>query len=68
MMLPSDVGAAAAYEAWRNWKHHYGIYGQPLGSDRDRQREALIGMAIGEGQANSPQPLPRAYILMSSHL
>ncbi|TDL26040.1 hypothetical protein BD410DRAFT_784063 [Rickenella mellea] len=47
-MLPSDIGAAAAYEAWRNWKHHYGIYGQPLSDDRERQREALIGLAIAE--------------------
>ena len=48
-MLPSDIGAAAAYESWRNWKHHYSIYGQPLSDDRERQREALIGLAVGEG-------------------
>ncbi|EJD03177.1 uncharacterized protein FOMMEDRAFT_168216 [Fomitiporia mediterranea MF3/22] len=48
MMLPSDVGAAAAYEAWRNWKYHNGIYAQPLAGDRERQREALIGLAVSE--------------------
>ena len=48
-MLPSEVGAAAAYEAWRNWKHHYGVYGQPIADDRERQRDALIGLATSEG-------------------
>lgn len=48
-MLPSDVGAAAAYEAWRNWKYHYGVYGQPIADDPERQRDALIGLATSEG-------------------
>ena len=48
-MMPADVGAAAAYEVWRNWKYHYGIYGQPLAGDMERQREALVGLAVGEG-------------------
>lgn len=53
-MNSTEVGAAAAYEAWRNWKAHYGIYGQPISGDRERQREALIGLAVGEGKIPSP--------------
>ena len=48
-MLPSDIGAAAAYESWRCWRFHYGIMAQPLSGDRERQREALIGLAVAEG-------------------
>jgi len=47
-MAPLEVGAAAAYEAWRTWKAHYGVYGQPISGDRERQREALTGLAVGE--------------------
>lgn len=49
LMLPPDIGSAAAYEVWRNWKSHYGVYAQPLAGDSDRQREALVGLAVGEG-------------------
>ncbi|KAI5123857.1 hypothetical protein M0805_005674 [Coniferiporia weirii] len=49
-MLPADIGAAAAYEVWRNWKHHYGVYGQPLAGDPDRQQDALIGLAVSEAK------------------
>ena len=49
-MLPNDIGCAAAYEVWRNWRSHYGVYAQPLAGDRERQREALIGLAVGEGE------------------
>lgn len=52
-MLPRDVGAAAAYEAWRNWKYHYGIYAGPLAGDRERQLEALTGLAVSEGSTYS---------------
>ena len=58
-MLPTDIGAAAAYESWRNWKHHYAIYGQPLSDDRERQREALIGLAVGEGEFSALEPNTR---------
>ncbi|KAL5523936.1 hypothetical protein ACEPAG_8109 [Sanghuangporus baumii] len=47
-MRPIEIGAAAAYEAWRNWKYHHGIYAQPLSGDTERQREALIGLAVSE--------------------
>ncbi|RPD73767.1 hypothetical protein L226DRAFT_464829 [Lentinus tigrinus ALCF2SS1-7] len=46
-VLPNDMGAAAAYEAYRMWKHNSFLY-EPLGADREAQREGLIGMAIGE--------------------
>ncbi|THH05819.1 hypothetical protein EW145_g4521 [Phellinidium pouzarii] len=49
-MLPSDIGAAAAYEVWRNWKHHYGVYGQPLAGDPERQQDALMGLAVSEAK------------------
>ncbi|KLO07798.1 hypothetical protein SCHPADRAFT_909162 [Schizopora paradoxa] len=48
MMMPADIGAAAAYEAWRNWSTYQGTYMQPLSADPERQREAFIGIAIGE--------------------
>jgi len=46
---PLELGAAAAYEAYRSWKHNSSLY-EPLSGDRDRQREALIGLAIGESE------------------
>ncbi|OBZ67286.1 hypothetical protein A0H81_12947 [Grifola frondosa] len=45
--LPADIGAAAAYEAYRTWKYNTYLY-EPLNADRERQREGLIGMAIAE--------------------
>ena len=47
-VLPSDIGAAAAYEAYRTWKHNSFLY-EPLSADREQQREGIIGMAIAEG-------------------
>ncbi|CAE6469822.1 unnamed protein product [Rhizoctonia solani] len=49
-MMPSEIGAAAGYEAWRFWEHHRGIYRQPLMDDRERESEALIGLAVGEAE------------------
>lgn len=46
-LLPQDIGAAAAYEAYRMWKHNSFLY-EPLSADRERQREGLIGTAIAE--------------------
>ncbi|KAL4243921.1 hypothetical protein ABKN59_010613 [Abortiporus biennis] len=46
-VLPSDLGAAAAYEAYRTWKYHTLLY-QPLGGDPEREREALVGFAVAE--------------------
>ncbi|KAI1796378.1 hypothetical protein LXA43DRAFT_616849 [Ganoderma leucocontextum] len=48
-LLPADIGAAAAYEAYRTWKYNSFLY-EPLSADRERQREGLIGMAIAETQ------------------
>lgn len=47
-MSPTDLGHAAAYEAFRTWIHNSSIY-EPLSADRSRQREALIGLAVAEG-------------------
>ena len=54
-MLPADVGAAAAYEAYRTWKHNSFLY-EPLSADRERQREGLIGMAIAESARSTSEP------------
>ncbi|ELU36941.1 hypothetical protein AG1IA_09029 [Rhizoctonia solani AG-1 IA] len=48
-MTPAEIGAAAGYEAWRFWEHHRGIYRQPLMDDHERETEALVGLAVGEG-------------------
>lgn len=53
VMPPNEIGAAAAYEVFRTWRYHYGIIAQPLSGDRERQREALIGLAVGEGKPAS---------------
>ena len=47
-MGPYEVGMAAAYEVWRNWQHHHGVLAQPLSDNVARQREALVGLAVGE--------------------
>lgn len=47
-MLPAEIGQAAAYEAYRTWIHNSSIY-EPLRDDSERQRDALIGLAIAEG-------------------
>ena len=49
VMVPAEIGAAAAYEAWRNWRAYEGVYAAPLSADHERQREALIGLSVGEG-------------------
>ncbi|KAG8718079.1 hypothetical protein FRC09_013208 [Ceratobasidium sp. 395] len=49
-MMPTEIGAAAGYEAWRFWDHHRGIYRQPLMDDRERESEALVGLAVGEAE------------------
>ncbi|KAK0225712.1 hypothetical protein IW262DRAFT_706270 [Armillaria fumosa] len=46
-MLPQEIGHAAAYEAYRTWIHNSSIY-EPLSGDFERQREALIGLAVAE--------------------
>lgn len=48
-ILPADIGAAAAYEAYRIYKYRRGRVFDPLGQEVERQREALIAMAVAEG-------------------
>lgn len=47
-MMPQEVGAAAAYEAYRQIKYGSSMY-QFLYGDYDRHREALRALAIAEG-------------------
>ncbi|KAH9983630.1 hypothetical protein BJV74DRAFT_849762 [Russula compacta] len=46
-MLPQEIGAAAAYEAYRQVKYGTNVY-DFLYSDYERQREALRGLSIAE--------------------
>lgn len=48
-MNPEEIGHAAAYEAYRTWIHNSSIY-EPLSGDIERQREALTGLAVAEGE------------------
>lgn len=47
-MLPIELGAAAAFEAYRVWQSNTAL-SEPLSADRAAQREALIGLAVAEG-------------------
>lgn len=47
-LTPTELGAAAGYEAYRLFTYHRSIYRQPLADDRDREEEALAGLAIAE--------------------
>jgi len=47
MMSPTEIGHAAAYEAYRTWIHNSSMY-EPLSGDNERQREGLIGLAVAE--------------------
>ncbi|KIJ67602.1 hypothetical protein HYDPIDRAFT_108462 [Hydnomerulius pinastri MD-312] len=47
-LSPQEIGYAAAYEAYRLWIHNSVLY-EPLGGEMERQREALVGLAIAEG-------------------
>ncbi|KAJ7755715.1 hypothetical protein DFH07DRAFT_821558 [Mycena maculata] len=46
-MLPSEIGHAAAYEAYRTWIHNSSM-SEPLSGDVERQREGLAGLAVAE--------------------
>jgi len=48
VVTPQEIGYASAYEAYRIWIHNRTLH-EPLGGERDRQREALIGLAVAEG-------------------
>lgn len=46
-LSPYEIGHAAAYEACRNWRYNTSLH-EPIGGDLERQREALIGLAMAE--------------------
>jgi len=46
-LSPYEIGHAAAYEACRNWRYNNSLY-ESIGGDYERQREALIGLAMAE--------------------
>lgn len=56
MMSPTEIGHAAAYEAYRTWIHNSSMY-EPLSGDTERQREGLIGLAVAEGKLHLTQHL-----------
>ena len=47
-MLPTEIGQAAAYEAYRQITYNFASY-SPLLSSFERRKEALMGMAVAEG-------------------
>ena len=47
-LTPDELGYASAYEAYRVWIHNADIV-QPISGDPERQREAMIGLAVAEG-------------------
>lgn len=49
-MQPTEIGHAAAYEAYRTWTQNSSMY-EPLSGDVERQREGLIGLAVAEGKS-----------------
>ncbi|KAJ8494549.1 hypothetical protein ONZ45_g13207 [Pleurotus djamor] len=55
-LSPSEIGHAAAYEAYRTWIHNTSIY-EPLSGDLERQREGLIGLAVAEAARLAQQPV-----------
>jgi hypothetical protein len=48
-MSPIEIGAAAGYETCRKWAHNHTVFDPIYGDDNERQRDALIGIAIAEG-------------------
>ncbi|KAI5889747.1 uncharacterized protein SCHCODRAFT_02635496 [Schizophyllum commune H4-8] len=46
-LTPDELGYASAYEAYRVWIHNADIV-QPISGDPERQREAMIGLAVAE--------------------
>lgn len=45
--LPSEIGSAAAYEAYRTWKYHSSAF-LPPGVQSENVREGLVGTAAAE--------------------
>ncbi|KAI0044351.1 hypothetical protein FA95DRAFT_1681271 [Auriscalpium vulgare] len=46
-MMPNEIGSAAAYEAFRQFRYNSSAYSYVL-DDYERQREALAGLAVAE--------------------
>jgi len=44
---PAELGSAAAYEAYRTWKHHPTLF-PALGVKSERAREGLVGHSMAE--------------------
>lgn len=61
--MPQEVGAAAAYEAYRQIKYGSSMY-QFLYGDYDRHREALRALAIAEGM----MPIGPITLSFASHV
>lgn len=52
-IAPNELGAAAGYEAYRSWIHNSSMY-EPLMPDDERQREAMVALAVAEGLSSPP--------------
>jgi len=77
--MPQEIGAAAAYEAYRQIKYGTNAY-EFLYGDYELQRDALRGLAIAEGTLQpsigcvsshahvfSPHSIPKSRSLMAGH-
>ncbi|KAG8942463.1 hypothetical protein FRC04_003631 [Tulasnella sp. 424] len=47
-LLPHELGAAAGYEAFQQWAMYGGVYRSALRGEKEREKEALAGIATGE--------------------
>jgi hypothetical protein len=62
-MSATQLGAAAAYEAYRTWVHNDNLYDSIDGRD-ELQREALCGLAVAEGKLSLSITVFRRLILL----
>jgi hypothetical protein len=54
-MMPQEIGFAAAYEAYRQFKYSTSVYNH-LYTDYERQHDVLRALAIAEGMSLSIVP------------
>ncbi|KIO21030.1 hypothetical protein M407DRAFT_10606 [Tulasnella calospora MUT 4182] len=47
-LLPHELGAAAGYEAFQQWTMYGQVYRPVLRGEKEREKEALAGIAVGE--------------------
>lgn len=47
-LLPHELGAAAGYEAFQQWSMYGQVYRPALRGEKEREKEALAGIAVGE--------------------